>query len=125
MSEEFAYDGNGQLIQVKNADSRIQHFYDEVGNLSHEHHHDYKHQRTAVWKHSYDELNNRITTLRPDGQRIDWLLYGSGHSYGMSLNKKDLISYKRDDLHREIERHYANGETIEIITNNICFQGHE
>ncbi|QOW46996.1 RHS repeat protein [Acinetobacter piscicola] len=109
ISEEFAYDGNGQLIQAKNESSRVQFFYNEVGNLSHEHHHDSKTQRTAVWQHLYDELNNRTTTHRPDGQKVDWLLYGSGHVYGLGLNGKDTVSFKRDDLHREIERHYANG----------------
>ncbi|WP_353171880.1 RHS repeat-associated core domain-containing protein [Acinetobacter rudis] len=109
LTEEFAYDGNGQLIQAKNSHSRIQFFYNEVGNLSHEHHHDLKTQQTAVWKHLYDELNNRITTYRPDGQKVDWLLYGSGHVYGLSLGGEDTVSFKRDDLHREIERHYVNG----------------
>ena len=109
LTEEFAYDGNGQLIQAKNSHSRIQFFYNEVGNLSHEHHHDLKTQQTAVWKHLYDELNNRITTHRPDGQKVDWLLYGSGHVYGLSLGGEDTVSFKRDDLHREIERHYVNG----------------
>lgn len=109
ISEEFAYDGNGQLIQAKNESSRVQFFYNEVGNLSHEHHHDNKTQRTAVWQHLYDELNNRTTTHRPDGQKVDWLLYGSGHVYGLALNGEDTVSFKRDDLHREIERHYANG----------------
>ncbi|RFC81807.1 RHS repeat protein [Acinetobacter sichuanensis] len=109
ISEEFAYDGNGQLIQAKNHNSRAQFFYNEVGNLSHEHHHDIKTQRTAVWQHLYDELNNRTTTHRPDGQKVDWLLYGSGHVYGLALNGEDTVSFKRDDLHREIERHYANG----------------
>ncbi|WP_423772180.1 RHS repeat-associated core domain-containing protein [Acinetobacter gerneri] len=40
---------------------------------------------------------------------MDWLLYGSGHVYGLALNGEDSVSFKRDDLHREIERHYANG----------------
>ncbi|MDQ9011142.1 RHS repeat-associated core domain-containing protein [Acinetobacter gerneri] len=109
ITEEFAYDGNGQLIQAKNPESRVQYFYDEVGNLRHGHHHDHKTQRTAVWQHLYDELNNRTTTHRPDGQKVDWLLYGSGHVYGLALNGEDSVSFKRDDLHREIERHYANG----------------
>ena len=87
----------------------MQFFYDEVGNLSHEHHHDHETQRTAVWKHLYDELNNRVTTHRPDGHKVDWLLYGSGYVYGLALDGQDSVSFKRDDLHREIERHYANG----------------
>ncbi|ENV32716.1 RHS repeat-associated core domain-containing protein [Acinetobacter gerneri] len=130
ITEEFAYNGNGQLIQAKNPESRVQYFYDEVGNLKHEHHHDLKMQRTAVWQHLYDELNNRTTTHRPDGQKVDWLLYGSGHVYGLALNGEDSVSFKRDDLHREIGRHYANGisqeqsyDHVGRLTSQVINQG--
>ncbi|MDH2622514.1 RHS repeat-associated core domain-containing protein, partial [Acinetobacter baumannii] len=46
---------------------------------------------------------------RPDGQIIDWLTYGSGHVQSLIVNGQDLVSFERDDLHREIARHYANG----------------
>ncbi|MDR0068500.1 RHS repeat domain-containing protein, partial [Acinetobacter sp. 11520] len=78
-TEEFSYDGLGNLVQAKNAETNLQWFYDAAGNLIKEHHQDVVTQKTAVWKHVYDELNNRTTTIRPDGQKIDWLSYGSGH----------------------------------------------
>ena len=107
--EEFAYDSNGNIIQAKNSDSNLQWYYDAVGNVIREHHQDYKTNKTAVWKHSYDEINDRIKTIRPDGQNIDWLTYGTGHVHSLILNGQDVVSFERDDLHREKVRHYANG----------------
>lgn len=74
-----------------------------------EHHQDHKTNKIAVWKHSYDEINDRIKTIRPDGQNIDWLTYGIGHVHGLIVNGQDIVSFERDDLHREKVRHYANG----------------
>jgi len=108
-TEEFAYDYMGRIIQAKNAQSNLQWFYDAAGNLVQEHQQDYKINKTAVWKHQYDEINDRIKTTRPDGQIIDWLTYGSGHVQSLIVNGQDLVSFERDDLHREIARHYANG----------------
>jgi RHS repeat-associated protein len=108
-TEEFAYDFMGRLLQAKNAESNLQWFYDAAGNVIKEHQQDYKSHKTAVWKHSYDEINDRVKTIRPDGQNIDWLTYGSGHVQSLIINGQDLVSFERDDLHREITRHYANG----------------
>lgn len=107
--EEFAYNSHGQIILAKNANSKVEWFYDAVGNLVREHIQDNKLQKTAVWKHAYDEIDDRIKTIRPDGQEIQWLTYGTGHVYGLSLNGEDVVSFERDDLHRETARHYANG----------------
>lgn len=112
-TEEFAYDYMGRIIQAKNAQSNLQWFYDAAGNLVREHQQDYKINKTAVWKHQYDEINDRIKTSRPDGQIIDWLVYGSGHVQSLIVNGQDLVSFERDDLHREIARHYANGVSQE------------
>lgn len=108
-TEEFAYDYLGNLIQAKNAESNLQWFYDAAGNVIKEHQQDYKTHKTAVWKHNYDEINDRIKTIRPDGQNIDWLTYGTGHVQSLIVNGQDLVSFERDDLHREVIRHYANG----------------
>lgn len=108
-SEEFAYDYMGRIIQAKNAESNLQWFYDAAGNLIQEHQQDLKTNKTAVWKHTYDEIYDRVSTLRPDGQKVDWLTYGSGHVLGLALNGQELVSFERDDLHRERMRHYING----------------
>lgn len=107
--EEFAYNSHGQIILAKNAESKVEWFYDVAGNLVREHIQDNTTHKTAVWKHSYDEINDRIKTIRPDGQNIDWLTYGTGHVHSLILNGQDIVSFERDDLHREIARHYANG----------------
>ncbi|WP_025113504.1 RHS repeat-associated core domain-containing protein [Pseudomonas sp. H1h] len=109
-SETFAYDGNGNLTQASNADSRLQWFFDPAGNLLREHQHYLCLEQpiVAVWQHEYDELNQRIATVRPDGHRVSWLTYGSGHLLALRLDQHDLIRYERDDLHREIARHQGN-----------------
>ncbi|MDH2604970.1 type IV secretion protein Rhs, partial [Acinetobacter baumannii] len=131
-TEEFAYDYMGRIIQAKNAESNLQWYYDAVGNVIREHHQDYKTKKTGVWKHSYDEINDRIKTVRPDGQKIDWLTYGSGHVHSLIVNGQDVVSFERDDLHREIARHYANGisqeqhyDTMGRLTQQNIVNGHE
>lgn len=108
--ETFAYSQKGQLIKATTSHSTLQWFYDAVGNLEKEYQ-EYKFgeiPQTYVWRHEYDELGNRITTLRPDGQRIDWLVYGSGHVHGMMLNLQEFASFERDNLHRESKRYLLN-----------------
>lgn len=86
--ETYAYDGNGRLALAGNSGSRLQWFYDAAGNLVREHQHYLAPNagQVAVWRHEYDALNQRIATIRPDGQREDRLTYGSGHVHGILLN---------------------------------------
>ncbi|MGV6953158.1 RHS repeat-associated core domain-containing protein [Pseudomonas chlororaphis] len=108
--ETFAYDGNGNLVLACNDQSRLQWFHDPAGNLLREHQHylGLEKPTVAVWQHEYDALNQRVATQRPDGHRVSWLTYGSGHLLGMRLDDHDLVSYERDDLHREVARHQGN-----------------
>ena len=114
--EHYLYDANGRLIESKNQDSRIQLFYDSLGNLQKEHHRYLflGKENTFVWRHQYDVLGNRTETLRPDGHRVAYLRYGSGHLHGMTLNQHEIIAYQRDRLHRETERQMGllNQQTI-------------
>ena len=109
--ETFAYDGNGNLLAANNGACRLQWFYDAAGNNTREHQWlDYLTKpQVAVFTHEYDALNLRIATTRPDGHRVSWLTYGSGHLLAIKLDDKELISYERDDLHREIGRVQGNG----------------
>ncbi len=95
-----------RLIDASNRYSRIQRFFDPVGNLVREHHaYDvFGVSRSYVWHHSYDELGNRTRTVRPDGHAIDWLMYGSGHVHGLLVDGEERLEIERDDLHREIRR---------------------
>ena len=109
--ETFAYDGNGNLLAANNGACRLHWFYDAAGNNTREHQWlDYLVKpQVAVFKHEYDALNQRIATTRPDGHRVSWLTYGSGHLLALKLDDQELISYERDDLHREIGRVQGNG----------------
>ncbi len=108
-SERFAYDRDGRLVEAVNADARLQWFYDPAGNLTREHHDYLERKRTAVWQHRYDELNQRIATVRPDGHVTQWLTYGSGHVHGLLVDGQDILGFERDDLHREVAREQGNG----------------
>ncbi|WP_177342397.1 RHS repeat-associated core domain-containing protein [Pseudomonas sp. ABFPK] len=110
-SETFAYDGNGNLLLAENEACKLQWFYDLAGNNTREHQHFkyMKEAKVAVFKHEYDALNLRIATTRPDGHRVSWLTYGSGHLLSLKLDEHELLSYQRDDLHREIGREQGNG----------------
>ncbi|WP_432422939.1 RHS repeat-associated core domain-containing protein [Variovorax boronicumulans] len=115
-TDSYAYDGNGQLIDARNASIHLQWFPDAVGNVRTEHHHYLIDEQgrpssqplTAVWQHRYDELGNRIRTTRPDGHTTTWLTYGAGHVHGLMLDDTEALQIERDDLHREVRRIQAN-----------------
>jgi YD repeat-containing protein len=58
-------------------------------------------ERTFAWRHEYNELDVRVSTVRPDGHRLDWLTYGSGHVHGLMLDGQSVADFERDDAHRE------------------------
>jgi YD repeat-containing protein len=88
---------------VRSEQAQLQWFYNAAGQVKVEQ------KLTAVWRHEYDELGNRITTQGPDGHRVSLLTYGSGHVHGMRLDEEEIIGFERDDLHREITRNLKNG----------------
>ncbi|QNX32824.1 RHS repeat-associated core domain-containing protein [Acinetobacter seifertii] len=110
--EQFDYNLNNQLSRVSNEVSQIDFYYNPLGQLVREHQH-YKIPElkllTAVLHYEYDELGNLIKTIRPDGQTLNHLVYGSGHIYAIGLNNQEVASFQRDDLHRETTRLLANG----------------
>jgi RHS repeat-associated protein len=110
-TETFAYDGNGNLLLAENAACKLQWFYDRAGNNTREHQYlrYLQEPHVAVWKHEYDALNQRIATTRPDGHRVSWLTYGSGHLLALKVDDTELLSYQRDNLHREVARDQGNG----------------
>ncbi|MFY4694493.1 RHS repeat-associated core domain-containing protein [Burkholderia glumae] len=105
-AEQYGYDASGRLVEASNRYSRIQRFFDPVGNLVREHHaYDvFGVKRSFVWHHGYDELGNRIRTVRPDGHVVDWLRYGSGHVHGLLVDGEEQLQLERDELHREVKR---------------------
>ncbi|OBY75706.1 RHS repeat-associated core domain-containing protein [Acinetobacter gyllenbergii] len=111
-TEKFDYNLNNQLIRASNTLSQIDFYHDSLGQLVREHL-NYKipnlTSSTAVLRYEYDELGNLSKTIRPDGQQQTNLSYGSGHIYGIAFNQQDVVSFQRDDLHRETVRFLANG----------------
>lgn len=111
-TEQFDYNLNSQLSRASNEVSQIDFYLNALGQLVREHQH-YKIPElkllTAVLHYEYDELGNLIKTIRPDGQTLNHLVYGSGHIYAIGLNNQEVVSFQRDDLHRETTRLLANG----------------
>ncbi len=108
--ERFKYDALGRIYAAKNQLSECRFQFDEVGNLVGETH-DYRlfgQRQQFTWAHEYDALGNRIASIRPDGQRTDWLTYGSGHVHGVLWNGQEIASFERDNLHREVSRTLGN-----------------
>lgn len=65
-------------------------------------------------------------------QNINSVSYGSGHVQSLIVNGQDFVSSERDDLHRKIVRHYANGisqeqhyDTMGRLTQQNIVNGHE
>nr|WP_297354199.1 RHS repeat-associated core domain-containing protein [uncultured Caldimonas sp.] len=113
--ETYRYYPGGQLGEARNEHARLQWFYDAAGNLVREHQTYqgplFPEKKTAVWRHRYNELNQRVGTTRPDGHTLEWLTYGSGHLHGLMLDGKDVLNFERDSLHREVYRQQGNGLT--------------
>ncbi|WP_153099844.1 RHS repeat-associated core domain-containing protein [Paraburkholderia hayleyella] len=110
-SESFAYDGLGRLLHANNGHSRVQRFYDAVGNLERETLRIWIDQKahTFVWRHEYNGLDVRVASVRPDGHRLDWLTYGAGHVHGLMLDGRAVVDFERDEAHRETGRELGNG----------------
>ncbi|MDR0673730.1 MAG: RHS repeat protein, partial [Zoogloeaceae bacterium] len=93
--EAYQWDKNGRLALAKNKETKLQWFYDKAGNLTTEHQHYLSANLTAVWRHAYDPLGNRVATLRPDGHKIERMTYGAGHVHGITLDGEEIISFER------------------------------
>lgn len=52
----------------------------------------------------FDGLDNLTALTTPQGDRLQWLYYGSGHASAVKFNKQLVSEFTRDRLHREIAR---------------------
>ncbi len=107
----FNYNSRGQLLRASNPQSQIDYYYDAAGQLIREHqqYNIMEQQHIAIWQYEYDALGNLESTIRPDGQVVTHLIYGSGHVYGVAVNQQELVGFERNDLHQESKRFYGNG----------------
>lgn len=77
---------------------RVAFDYDVAGRLVAEH------GAHGSVRYGLDSLDNLAALTLPQGQRIDTLMYGSGHVHQIRLGDKIVSDFERDDLHREILR---------------------
>ncbi|MEW5755123.1 MAG: RHS repeat-associated core domain-containing protein [Pseudomonadota bacterium] len=106
----YRYDALGRLIETYNEHQYLQFAYDPLGNLVHEIHCDLNEQRERVLAteqriaHQYNALGQRIQTVLPDGQRIDYTFDASLGFASVSLNDHRIAAVTRDTLGRERSR---------------------
>ncbi|QRF55106.1 RHS repeat-associated core domain-containing protein [Variovorax paradoxus] len=99
----YRHDAAGRLVEaVNDAGSRSRFVFDAVGQLIEE-------SRTGMgpearWRHRYDPLGHRVSTLLPDGRTLNWLHYGSGHLHQVNIDGRVVCDIERDSLHRETAR---------------------
>jgi RHS repeat-associated protein len=94
----YAYDALGRLTEAKNDARAVKFEYDAVGNLVSEH------QDQAILQHVYDVVNNRIRTILPDQQTLDYAYDRNGFYTHLDLNTQRLTQLQRDIAGREIRR---------------------
>ncbi|MDX5631167.1 MULTISPECIES: RHS repeat-associated core domain-containing protein [unclassified Brenneria] len=54
--------------------------------------------------YQWDALSNLQALTLPQGDRLQWLYYGSGHAIAMKFNQQMVSEFTRDRLHRETGR---------------------
>lgn len=108
--EHFEYDANSRLVRASNGVSQNAFVYDAVGNVLsvHQQYALFGTEQHYVWRHAYDEIDNRISTLRPDGVQTDWLISGSSYVHELLLNKTTLAGFTRNNIYQEKGRTLAN-----------------
>ena len=124
----YHYDGNGNLIRAA-AEGHVSAFdYNPSGELIAQHtwtvpdpeqsaaaglpgsdwrepQHDMLYlPQTQSIRYHYDRNGNRSSTELPDGRRLNYLYYGSGHLHHINLEGETVSDLERDGLHREIGR---------------------
>ncbi|MBD9456397.1 RHS domain-containing protein [Pseudomonas sp. PDM05] len=100
---EYTYDALDQLTDVTTTDRQgnaqaLGFAYDALGQLTCEQ------SATGKLQHHYDELGNLSQTQLPDGRWLNRLHYGSGHLHQINLDGQVISDFERDRLHREVLR---------------------
>ncbi|WLH77199.1 toxin C-terminal domain-containing protein [Pseudomonas sp. FP2335] len=100
---EYTYDALDQLTDVTTTDRQgnaqaLGFAYDALGQLTCEQ------SATGKLQHHYDELGNLSQTQLPDGRWLNRLYYGSGHLHQINLDGQVISDFERDRLHREVLR---------------------
>ncbi|MEB6334755.1 RHS repeat-associated core domain-containing protein [Serratia rhizosphaerae] len=72
--------------------------YDRAGNLLSEQ------GVNGELQYQWDALGNLQALTLPQGDRLQWLYYGSGHASAIRFNQQLVSEFSRDRLHRETGR---------------------
>ena len=115
-SSRYFYDKLNRLIRAFNDHSEIRLSYTADGLLAKEQFRPLSEpirldilqprntEHEKVTEYRYDVLGNRIQTILPSGETLNYLYYGSGHLHHINLDGDTLSDIERDDLHRPISR---------------------
>ncbi len=89
-SVQMRYDAAGRLLGEQGVNGELQYQWDALANL-------------------------QALTL-PQGDRLQWLYYGSGHASAIKFNQQVVSEFTRDRLHRETGRSQARCSSSGVTT---------
>ena len=100
----FEYDAAGQRVGARtdNPPVNVRMAYDAAGRRTEERL--IAGDGTYSIRHSYDGLDNKLSTTLPDGSEISTLYYGCGNVHQLGLDGEPITDFERDALHREVAR---------------------
>ena len=107
----YRYNLNGQLVQARNRQARLDLHYTAAGQLAREITQTRGGQASSI-EHAYDGLGNRYQSLLPDGRILRHHLYGSGHVDRITLDDRLVCGFERDALRRETVRRQGALQTF-------------
>ncbi|MEE1920227.1 RHS repeat-associated core domain-containing protein, partial [Pseudomonas asiatica] len=107
--QDYAYDDGDRLLSIERqptgigkqlgiTEEKLEYAYDLLGRLIKEITVD------GAVTYDYDPLSNLTTLTLPDGRKLNYLYYGSGHLHQLNLDGQVISDMERDDLHREVYR---------------------
>lgn len=106
---QYRYSATGRLNEVSRTPTaagaeqgiepdRVQLHYDSAGNLLSEQ------GVNGKLDYEWDALANLLSLALPQGDQLQWLYYGSGHTSAIKFNQQLVSEFTRDRLHRETGR---------------------
>ncbi|SFN52726.1 RHS repeat-associated core domain-containing protein [Izhakiella capsodis] len=121
----FDYNAAGFLILARNSHSTVTRRYNALNQLVSETSETMGKSQTL--QHQYASHGQRSQTLLPDGKRIDYLYYGSGHLLQINLDGKPVCMMERDKMHREVFRsqgllssHFSYSPIGQLTTQHVA-----
>ncbi|WP_085679622.1 MULTISPECIES: RHS repeat-associated core domain-containing protein [unclassified Pseudomonas] len=107
--QQFTYDEGDRLLSIERhpsglgkqlgvTEEKLTYTYDVLGRLTQEI------TLEGAVTYDYDPLSNLTTLTVPDGRKLNYLYYGSGHLHQLNLDGQVISDMERDDLHREVYR---------------------